>query len=77
MKRGRCITCAHWNRIMDSYNNENISFGECHCRKLTYTGRDDGKHENDMLEYWDGDGYYAGFQTGEHFGCIHHKESDK
>ena len=40
---------------------------------FVYTGKFDPPVKNDLLTYWDYEGYSAGFETGENFGCVHFK----
>jgi hypothetical protein len=70
-----CKHCAYWERYSDAFN---IKYhgphaGECSCDKFTYSD-DDSKVSRDGLQYWDYDGYSAGFETGELFGCVHFKK---
>ena len=47
---------------------------ECSCPKFFYTANIDAHTENnDGFEYWDGEGYAAGFNPMENFSCIHGK----
>ena len=62
---GRCVSCEHWKRD-EGYK------GRCNSDKFEYeTCQEDG------LEYWDYEGYSAGFCTGDRFGCIHWVRSNK
>ncbi len=68
---GRCRTCKFWKRVASdfdkSYHGEHA--GECGNEKFVY----EDKVSTDGLRYWDYEGYSAGFETGEDFGCIHHQ----
>lgn len=62
--------------------------GVCSCSKFVYLWSDrynkyfSGEEyeelviEDDMLTYEDYEGYYASFNVGENFGCIHFKERE-
>ena len=43
--------------------------GRCNSDKFIYD--EDTKPPMDGLRYWDSEGYSAGFEVGENFGCIH------
>lgn len=67
----KCKECTHWKRIRDTIA------GNCSCGKFVY---DDGgsypecNGQNlavDGLKYYDFEGYAAGLETGEDFGCVH------
>jgi len=62
----RCITCRHWTR-----NGESETSGKCGSSKFVYGFSGFPK---DSLCYWDHEGYSAGFDTGEDFGCVHWAE---
>lgn len=65
-----CKTCQHWRRYTDSFDSEyrGTHAGRCNSDKFVY----DEKVALDGLRYWDYEGYSAGFETGEDFGCVHH-----
>jgi hypothetical protein len=63
--------------------------GKCKSPKLVYLHTNGAKQaiedpcgepvpdifcEDDGLQYWDGEGWCAGLETGQDFGCIHHWE---
>jgi hypothetical protein len=50
--------------------------GECSNPNFIYTG-DGGEVAINGLGYWDCESYYAGFDVGEEFGCIHFKEKEE
>lgn len=62
---GTCKDCKYWTRRFDPR-----WAGICDCSKFAYSGGGERK-EKDGLFYWDAEGYSAGFNTGEDFGCIH------
>lgn len=65
----RCRTCKHWTRGNDK---KRPSMGSCQSEKWQY-----GKRElPDGVWFEDYEGYAAGFETGEDFGCIHHSEGE-
>ena len=68
-----CKTCRHWKRATDKFDMEyhGKHAGQCSSDKFVY----DEKLPKDGLQYWDYEGYSAGFRTGENFGCIHHSPS--
>ena len=69
-----CSNCSHWTREEESAFPEGKKYmGGCESLKFIYTG-EGGTAEKDGVEYWDFDGYSAGFETGESFGCIHWEE---
>lgn len=52
-----------------------IDNGKCKCKKFVYDDWSGTIYPlNDKLEYFDYDGYRAGFSVGENFGCIHFKK---
>lgn len=61
-----CKDCKHWKRREDDYRGEHV--GDCSSDHFVYME----KCPSDGLEYWDYEGYSAGFLTGENFGCVHH-----
>lgn len=67
MSQNLCINCKYWVRNDDNYSNK--FFGMCSSDKFIY--EDSDKNPKDALVYWDYEGYSAGFETGENFGCIH------
>lgn len=68
-----CKTCKHWQRYTSNfdkrYHGEHT--GCCNSEKFIYKDMDQ-KAEKDGVAYWDYEGYSAGFETGEDFGCVHH-----
>lgn len=70
-KLGRCATCKHWRRYTEEVdvNYHGKHAGVCNSNSFVY---DDGPQTpKDGLKYWDYEGYSAGFNTGEEFGCVH------
>ena len=67
MRDRRCKNCFCWTR------NEEFIDGYCSSGKFEYGFGRNGDTRADGLQYWDAEGYYAGFMTGEDFGCIHFK----
>jgi hypothetical protein len=63
-----CKDCKHWTRSSGSYSE--IYSGNCDSDKFIEASAG-VKIPKDGLEYWDYEGYSAGFSTGEDFGCIH------
>ena len=67
----RCGTCVHFSRYTEDsgidYNGKHA--GRCDSGKFIYD--EDTKLPADGLRYWDYEGYSAGFEVGEQFGCIH------
>jgi hypothetical protein len=59
-----CKDCKHWER-----NKDEKYAGRCDSEKFVYSDGNDC--QKDGLQYWDYEGYSAGFETGEDFGCIH------
>jgi hypothetical protein len=68
---GRCGTCKHWKRYTEKFDVEyhGAHAGTCESDKFVYY--EGSKTPIDGLRYWDYEGYSAGFDTGESFGCIH------
>jgi hypothetical protein len=64
----RCKNCKYWETSL--LNSKGA--GDCCNEKFVYTG--EKKTPKDGLGYWDNEGYDAGFETGEDFGCIHWEE---
>ncbi len=68
---GRCGKCKHWRRYSMEFdvNYHGKHAGTCNSDKFVY---DEGPQPpQDGLRYWDYEGYSAGFDTGEDFGCVH------
>lgn len=65
-----CSTCRHWRRYTEELDVKyhGTHTGICGCEKFVY----DEQPSEDGMRYWDYEGYAAGFETGEKFGCIHH-----
>ena len=68
-----CIDCLYWRRLTERpyYPDRETKFGDCSCDHFVYTGDVQFPLSDDELLYWDSEGYSAGFETGEYFGCIH------
>lgn len=64
-----CKHCLHWQKDEAGF------MGTCSCEKFVEQGT--GRVERDGMEYWDYEGYSAGFNTGKDFGCIHWKQKTK
>jgi len=66
----KCKDCEHWseNRL-NHYEKDKAVHGDCDNASFTESGSED--RFKDGLEYWDYEGYSAGFTTGPDFGCIH------
>ena len=71
---GTCKDCKYWTREFGPIREAEYS-GWCNCSKFAYTGGGD-RLEKDGLGYWDYEGYAAGLNTGEDFGCIHWRGKD-
>ena len=69
---GRCGTCKHWRRYTEKFEVEyhGKHAGTCNSNQFVY---DEGRPQPPQagLRYWDYEGYSAGFDTGEDFGCVH------
>jgi len=61
-----CKTCKFWKRRI-----RGLPHGKCSCPKFIYTSKHDVT--SDTLIYCDYECYDASLETGEDFGCIHHK----
>jgi|GEM_PF-3645854 hypothetical protein len=77
-----CKTCEYFTRVKDAATTlARITatpdyVGVCSCRAFVYLARI-GRHPNNgEFEYWDGEGWTAGFSVTELFGCVHHKERE-
>ena len=65
----RCGTCKHWCRYKEKFDRDYHGEHAGLCgNKVFVEGANPGK---DGLAYWDHEGYSAGFNTGENFGCVH------
>jgi hypothetical protein len=67
----RCGTCEHFRRYTGKFDVEyhGKHAGTCNSDKFVY---DEGSQPPlDGLRYWDYEGYSAGFEVGDQFGCIH------
>lgn len=69
----RCKNCEYFNRNKDDKFN-NIKYGSCNCEKFQYDIASKYEKETDKLFYMDYEGYNAGIEVGEDFGCIHFKK---
>jgi hypothetical protein len=67
----RCKNCANFTHYSDSWDVEyrGAHAGVCRSDKFLYS--DSPQVARDGLRYWDFEGYSAGFEVGEAFGCIH------
>lgn len=68
-----CKTCKCWKRETDDFDKKYHGewSGDCSSGKFVYDNKEPTTPK-DGLEYWDYEGYSAGFKTGEDFGCIHY-----
>lgn len=66
----RCGTCGNFRRYTElfdiGYHGKHA--GTCNNDKFVYEGH---QPPIDGLRYWDYEGYAAGFEVGDQFGCIH------
>lgn len=88
MCNGVCQDCKYWIRKVDfavmlaQRNRETPpeskeNSGECLHPTFVYTGDSYPKHTPENgLSYFDAEGYGAGFETGQNFGCIHFETKD-
>lgn len=70
-----CKSCTFWERYGDAGDIEyhGAHAGMCKCDRFVDANDTSEKVPKDGLRYWDYEGYSAGFETGEDFGCIHWK----
>ena len=76
-----CKNCKYFKRHENSVFSS--KFGNCTCSKFIYGSafehtekeKNDFSEKADELLYEDYEGYSAGFEVGENFGCIHWKEN--
>ena len=66
-KRNVCSRCVHWTRNSSAPDAPKKVYGRCDSSKFV----ESVDPKADELEYYDYEGYCAGFLTGESFGCIH------
>lgn len=73
---GRCATCHHFTRYTEPFDVEyhGAHAGKCASDKFVYD--DEHQPPKDGLRYWDYEGYAAGFEVGDKFGCIHWMRSN-
>lgn len=71
---GRCGNCEFWLRYTEQFEvkHHGQHAGICESDQFVYNNM--GSTPKDGLRYWDYEGYDAGFDTGENFGCVHFKE---
>lgn len=74
-KQGRCATCKFWERYTKTADVDCYGAHNGGCRSEKFIEQEDKDHD-DALYYWDFEGYSAGFQTGQNFGCIHWEKSE-
>ena len=67
-----CKNCDYWERSKCGNSPRILYYGTCGSGKWTY--REDHECDVDGVQYWDYEGYAAGFETGENFGCRHWSE---
>jgi len=71
-----CKNCKYWSSIRSPYEDKNgNNTGSCSNKKFIYA-IDDKKIDSDGLRYWDAEAYYAYFETGLNFGCIHFEKKE-
>lgn len=70
----RCKDCKYFKRNTDKFWSN--KYGVCECNKFIYGSSCDENivKNTDQLLYEDSEGYAAGFEVGQDFGCIHFKE---
>lgn len=70
-----CKNCIFWERYKEAGDIESRGehAGICNSAKFIDANDSCEKVPKDGLRYWDYEGYSAGFETGENFGCIHWK----
>lgn len=72
-----CKNCIHWRvKHYGRWSSPEAPVGECNCEAFEYTGMD-GETPIDGLGYWDSNSYDGYFETGQDFGCIHWKPTQK
>ena len=74
-KLNRCGACKNFERYTSEYDvrNRGGHAGTCKSNKFVEIELDMISMESpaDILRYWDYEGYSAGFDVGDQFGCIH------
>jgi len=71
----RCKDCIYWSDLdWKTTFREPVDYkiGKCSCPSFV----ESETPPKDGLEYWDAEGYLAGFHVGEDFGCIHFKKKE-
>lgn len=70
----KCRDCVSWRENVPTKSDLEIGRSDCgECSSEAFTYQDDDR-KSDGLDYWDYEGYSAGFTTGPDFGCIHFKK---
>lgn len=73
----QCKKCKHYSPYKEDLSK---GFGACNCPKfkyeIAYNWKENGL-EKDNLLYMDYEGYNAGIEVGEEFGCIHFKVKEE
>ena len=72
----RCITCKHWTRLdPDSFEGRLLKdWPAGKCDSDIFENPPYGTpSEGALFNYWDAEGYCAGFETHESFGCVGHE----
>lgn len=65
-----CKNCRHYVAPKDEDDIKEDK-GKCNSKKFIYDASFKDYPLDDKLEYWDYEGYSAGFAVGQNFGCIH------
>ena len=72
-----CKNCEYWSKKEPKYEGDAKNAGVCSNDKFVFIGIYDESEKlpDDGLSYWDFDNYFAEFNTGKDFGCIHFETS--
>ena len=69
-----CKKCKYFTQDKDD---KELGYGQCECEKMIYdTAYCRKPKEKDLLFYMDYEGYNAGIEVGEEFGCIHFNKKE-
>lgn len=83
LTKNKCKNCKYFERNKEEYCCN--KYGNCNCTKFVYGSsfihndsryNDYNEEKADELLYKDYEGYSAGFEVGENFGCIHFEKGE-
>lgn len=75
MKKKTCKNCIFWERYLGlAWNSK---YGKCYNYKFKDKLTEVDAITDDELHYMDANEYYAVFEVGQNFGCIHFEKKEE